>query len=52
MKCQQAYGEAGITKLFKIMEREIVTGMKLLGAARLEDLKPEMIVRAPHLSRL
>lgn len=39
----QAYGEAGIVKLIRIMEREIVTGMRLLGAARVSDLTPAMV---------
>jgi L-lactate dehydrogenase (cytochrome) len=30
-------------KLIRIMEKEIQTGMRLLGAAKVGDLKPEMV---------
>ncbi|KIJ56594.1 hypothetical protein M422DRAFT_57288 [Sphaerobolus stellatus SS14] len=40
---QSAYGEAGVIRLFRILDREIRTGMSLLGAATLQDLKPEMV---------
>lgn len=39
----QAYGEAGVVKLIRIMEREITTGMRLMGAARVEDLTPDLV---------
>lgn len=39
----QAYGEAGVTRLIRILDREMRTGMALLGAATLNDLKPEYV---------
>lgn len=39
----QAYGEAGVVKIIRILEREIVSGMKLLGASSIQDLVPEMV---------
>ncbi|KAJ7727840.1 FMN-dependent dehydrogenase-domain-containing protein [Mycena maculata] len=42
---QSAYGEAGVVKIVRILEREIITGMRGLGAASIKDLKPEMIER-------
>ncbi|KAF8216084.1 FMN-dependent dehydrogenase-domain-containing protein [Mycena galopus ATCC 62051] len=42
---QSAYGEAGVVKLVRILEREITTGMKGLGAVSVKDLKPEMVER-------
>ncbi|KAF7347723.1 hypothetical protein MVEN_01529500 [Mycena venus] len=48
---QSAYGEAGVVKIVQILEREIVTGMRGLGAACVKDLKPEMACQVP-LSRL
>ncbi|KAL0566219.1 hypothetical protein V5O48_015793 [Marasmius crinis-equi] len=42
---QSAYGVAGVTKIISILEREIVTSMRLLGASTLQDLKPEMVER-------
>ncbi|KAK7036529.1 hypothetical protein VNI00_011726 [Paramarasmius palmivorus] len=39
---QSAYGEAGCDKIIQILEREITTAMRLLGASKLRDLKPEM----------
>ncbi|KAJ7235876.1 FMN-dependent dehydrogenase-domain-containing protein [Mycena haematopus] len=42
---QSAYGEAGVVKIVQILEREIITGMRGLGAASVKDLKPEMIER-------
>lgn len=44
----QAYGEAGVIKVVQILEREIVTGMRLLGVSSISDLKPEL-VRGPPL---
>ncbi|KAF7356759.1 hypothetical protein MVEN_01010900 [Mycena venus] len=41
----EAYGEAGVVKIVQILEREIVTGMRGLGAASVKDLKPEMVER-------
>ena len=39
----QAYGDAGVEKLIRILEREIVAGMQLLGAKSIADLIPEMV---------
>ena len=39
----QAYGDAGVVKIIKILEREIVYGMQLLGAAPVDDLVPELV---------
>ncbi|KAJ7103392.1 FMN-dependent dehydrogenase-domain-containing protein [Mycena belliarum] len=39
---QSAYGEAGVVKCIRILEREIITAMRGLGAATVKDLKPEM----------
>lgn len=38
-----AYGEAGVVKTVRILEREIVTGMRLLGASSIKELTPEMV---------
>ncbi|KAJ3917614.1 FMN-dependent dehydrogenase-domain-containing protein [Lentinula edodes] len=40
-----AYGEVGVSKMLSILEREIVTSMRLLGAASIDDLTPELIER-------
>ncbi|KAL8287211.1 hypothetical protein RQP46_003663 [Phenoliferia psychrophenolica] len=40
---QTVYGEEGIIKAVAILREEIEIGMKLLGAQKLEDLKPEML---------
>ncbi|KAF8622249.1 hypothetical protein AX15_007188 [Amanita polypyramis BW_CC] len=42
---QGAYGAAGVTKIVQILEREIVTGMRLLGASTVKDLKFELVER-------
>jgi len=47
-----AYGEVGIVKLIRIMDKEIQTGMRLLGAARVADLKPEMVIRVDYQAKL
>ena len=39
----QAYGDAGVVKIIKILEREIIYGMQLLGAATVSDLVPELV---------
>lgn len=39
----QAYGVAGVSKIIDILRREIVTAMRLLGASKVEDLRPEMV---------
>lgn len=40
---KQAYGEAGIVKIIRILKREIITGMRLLGARHVGELVPEMV---------
>ncbi|KZT06829.1 uncharacterized protein LAESUDRAFT_138709 [Laetiporus sulphureus 93-53] len=55
MYAQSAYGEAGIIHTVRILHREIVLGMRLLGVTRLDELKPEMVERMdwqPALARL
>ncbi|OSX67687.1 hypothetical protein POSPLADRAFT_1051817 [Postia placenta MAD-698-R-SB12] len=50
-----AYGEAGVVQTVRILQREIILGMRLLGATRLSDLTPEMVERVdwqPFLSKL
>jgi len=42
---QSAYGDAGVVKIVKILEREIVYGMQLLGASTVRELVPEMVER-------
>ncbi|KAF5377509.1 hypothetical protein D9615_005284 [Tricholomella constricta] len=42
---QSAYGVPGVVKIVQILEREILTAMRLLGAASLQDLIPEMVER-------
>ncbi|KAM0749238.1 cytochrome B2 [Meredithblackwellia eburnea MCA 4105] len=37
------YGPDGVKRATQILQKEIETGMRLLGASRIEDLKPEMI---------
>jgi len=52
---QGAYGEAGVTKIMQILEREIVAGMRLLGAPTIKDLRPELVERVdwqPLVSKL
>lgn len=39
----QAYGATGVVKIVRILEREIILGMRLLGARKVEDLVPEMV---------
>ncbi len=40
---QTCYGEEGVIRAVKILEEEIQIGMRLLGAKKIEDLKPEMV---------
>ncbi|KAI1797745.1 FMN-dependent dehydrogenase-domain-containing protein [Ganoderma leucocontextum] len=40
---QSAYGEDGVVKIVDILEREIVRGMRLLGASKVQDLVPEIV---------
>ncbi|KAF9654240.1 hypothetical protein BDM02DRAFT_3182063 [Thelephora ganbajun] len=42
---QSAYGDAGVVKIIKILEREIVYGMQLLGATTVNDLIPKLVER-------
>ncbi|KAG6888968.1 hypothetical protein C0995_004607 [Termitomyces sp. Mi166 len=42
---EQAYGVAGVVKIVHILEREIITAMRLLGARSVQDLKPELVER-------
>lgn len=39
----QAYGAAGVVKAVRILEREIMWGMRLLGVRRVEELTPDMV---------
>ncbi|TFK57135.1 hypothetical protein OE88DRAFT_1730547 [Heliocybe sulcata] len=40
---QSAYGEDGVAKAVQILQREIVTAMKLVGARSVKELVPEMV---------
>ncbi|KAI5121350.1 hypothetical protein M0805_000658 [Coniferiporia weirii] len=40
---QSAYGEEGVERLLRILETEIVLGMRLLGARSVSELVPEMV---------
>ncbi|KAF4605342.1 Cytochrome b5 domain-containing protein 1 [Pleurotus pulmonarius] len=42
---QSAYGAAGVAKITRILERELITAMQLAGAARISDLTPELVER-------
>ncbi|KAI0318489.1 FMN-dependent dehydrogenase-domain-containing protein [Amylostereum chailletii] len=42
---QSAYGAEGVVKAVQILEREIVTGMRLLGATNVRELVPSMVER-------
>lgn len=42
-KCVQAYGAAGVTKVIRILEREVLLGMRMLGARSVSELVPEMV---------
>ncbi|KAJ3895050.1 FMN-dependent dehydrogenase-domain-containing protein [Lentinula edodes] len=42
---QSAYGEVGVRKLISILEREIVTAMRLMGVAKIAELTPDMVER-------
>jgi L-lactate dehydrogenase (cytochrome) len=46
----QAYGDAGVVKIVKILEREIIYGMQLLGASSVRDLVPDMVSRSNTMS--
>jgi len=47
---QSAYGEAGVVRLVRILEREIISGMQMLGAQSLKDLVPEMVEKVDWYS--
>lgn len=40
---QSAFGAAGVSKAIKILEEEVHSTMRLLGANTIADLKPEMV---------
>ncbi|KAJ1032721.1 hypothetical protein NDA16_000742 [Ustilago loliicola] len=42
---EAAYRHLGVVKTIRIWEEEILTGMRLLGASCIADLKPEMVER-------
>jgi len=42
---QSAYGAAGVVRLVRILEKELVWGMRLLGVRNVNDLVPEMVER-------
>ncbi|PCH32971.1 hypothetical protein WOLCODRAFT_134829 [Wolfiporia cocos MD-104 SS10] len=42
---QSAYGEAGVVQVARIMQREIVLGMRLLGVTSVSELRPELVER-------
>ncbi|KAJ8521410.1 hypothetical protein ONZ45_g1887 [Pleurotus djamor] len=42
---QSAYGAAGVTKIINILERELVTAMRLAGVNTVKDLTPALIER-------
>ncbi|CCM00903.1 uncharacterized protein FIBRA_02949 [Fibroporia radiculosa] len=52
---QSAYGEAGVVQTVRILQREIILGMRLLGVTSVKELVPEMIERVdwqPLLSKM
>ncbi|KAK4057518.1 hypothetical protein OIO90_001587 [Microbotryomycetes sp. JL221] len=46
---QACYGEQGVLRAMQILQDEIKTGMMLLGAKTVKDLKPSMIEMMPGL---
>ncbi|KZT74754.1 hypothetical protein DAEQUDRAFT_700767 [Daedalea quercina L-15889] len=40
-----AYGEAGVIQTIRILQREIILGMRLLGVTNLQELTPELVER-------
>ncbi|KAE9410961.1 hypothetical protein BT96DRAFT_952800 [Gymnopus androsaceus JB14] len=42
---QSAYGEVGVRKIIDILEREIVTTMRLMGVQKIADLTPDLVER-------
>ncbi|KAH9835686.1 FMN-dependent dehydrogenase [Rhodofomes roseus] len=52
---QSAYGEAGVVQTVRILQREIILGMRLLGVTSVDQLTPELVERVdwqPLLARL
>ncbi|KAI0936188.1 hypothetical protein AcV5_004386 [Taiwanofungus camphoratus] len=52
---QSAYGEAGVVQTVRILQREMMLGMRLLGATNVSELVPEMVERVswqPILARM
>lgn len=49
---QTCYGDRGVTRLFEILRAEFHSGMRLLGANKISDLKPEMLELLPHKGAL
>jgi hypothetical protein len=43
LKVSQAYGEAGVVHLVRILQREIKFGMESLGVRSIDQLSPEMV---------
>ena len=39
----QAYGAAGVVKVVRILERELMWGMRLLGVRKVSELTPDMV---------
>ncbi|VDB86498.1 unnamed protein product [Peniophora sp. CBMAI 1063] len=42
---QSAYGEEGVVRAVRILEREMLTGMRLMGVASVSELRPELVER-------
>ncbi|KZT74753.1 hypothetical protein DAEQUDRAFT_659124 [Daedalea quercina L-15889] len=42
---QSAYGEAGVVQAVRILQREIILGMRLLGVTSVDQLVPELVER-------
>jgi len=49
---QSAYGEAGVVKLIRLLEKEVITGMRLLGATNVDELVPEMVEKVDFRVKL
>ncbi|KIY72836.1 hypothetical protein CYLTODRAFT_388100 [Cylindrobasidium torrendii FP15055 ss-10] len=49
---QSCYGADGVAKAISILDSEIVKAMKFLGAAKIEDLVPEMVERVDWQAKL
>jgi L-lactate dehydrogenase (cytochrome) len=47
---KQAYGAEGAIKIVRILHREILTGMRLLGARNVRELTPAMVCSILRLS--